>query len=84
MFVRHSLNFPAFFEGYKEMGARYIENHPGISNFLINDRFSIGTKTIIMYREDMLQNWCPYEVNINFQYGSFRNFRNLLKCYLIK
>ena len=36
MFVRHSLNDPTFFEGYKEMVARYIENHPGISNDLTN------------------------------------------------
>ena len=48
LFVRHSLNDPTFFEGYKQDVARYIENHPGISNDLTNDRFPIGTKAIIM------------------------------------
>ena len=70
LFVRHSLNDPTFFEGYKEMVARYIENHPGISNDLTNDRFPIGTKAIIMYSEDMLQKWVPYEVDLIFQYGN--------------
>lgn len=28
LFVRHSLNDPTFFEGYKQDVARYIENHP--------------------------------------------------------
>ena len=36
LFVRHSLNDPTFFEGYKQEVARYIENHPGISNDLTN------------------------------------------------
>ena len=70
LFVRHSLNDPTFFEGYKEMVARYIENHPGISSDLTNDRFPIGTKAIIMYCEDMLQKWCPYEVDLIYQYGN--------------
>jgi hypothetical protein len=48
LFVRHSLNDPTFFEGYKQEVARYVENHPGISNDLTNDRFPIGTKAIII------------------------------------
>ena len=48
MFVRHSLNDPTFIEYYKQVVAMYIENHPGISNDLTNDRFPIGTKAIIM------------------------------------
>ena len=36
LFVRHSLNDPTFFESYKEIVARYIENHPGISSDLTN------------------------------------------------
>ena len=70
LFVRHSLNDPTFFEGYKQEVARYIENHPGISNDLTNDRFPIGTKAIIMYSEQMLQKWCPYDVDLIFQYGN--------------
>lgn len=69
LFVRHSLNDPTFFEGYKQEVARYIENHPGISNDLTNDRFPIGTKAIILYSEHMLQKWVPYEVDLIFQYG---------------
>ena len=70
LFVRHSLNDPTFFEGYKQEVARYIENHPGISNDLTNDRFQIGTKAIILYSEHMLQKWVPYEVDLIFQYGN--------------
>ena len=70
LFVRHSLNDPTFFEGYKQEVARYIENHPGISNDLTNDRFPIGTKAIILYSEHMLQKWVPYEVDLIFQYGN--------------
>jgi len=70
LFVRHSLNDPTFFEGYKQEVTRYIENHPGISNDLTNDRFPIGTKAIILYSEHMLQKWVPYEVDLIFQYGN--------------
>ena len=70
MFVRNSLDDPTFFEYYKQVAARYIENNPGISNDLTNDRFPIGTKAIIMYSEDMLKKWVPYEADLIFQYGN--------------
>ena len=70
LFIRHSQNAPPFFEYYKQVVARYIENHPGISSDLTNDRFPIGAKAIIMYSEHMLEKWCPYKVDLIYQYGN--------------
>lgn len=70
MFVRHTLHDPTFMEGYLERVDNYMKNHPDVENDLTSDRWAKGTKAIIMYCEDMLQKWCPDEVDLIFQYGN--------------
>ena len=70
MFVRHTLHDPTFMEGYLKRVDNYKKNHPDVVNDMTSDRWAKGTKAIIMYSEDMLQKWCPDEVDLVFQYGN--------------
>lgn len=70
MFVENASKDPVFLEGYKNRVTRYIEANPGVLNDLTSDCFAVGTRAIILYCEDMLRKWRPYDVDLIFKYGN--------------
>ena len=68
MYVEKSSRSTGFHQFWIEFAKEYIRTHPNEKNILTSDTVSIETKGIILYSEEMLRKWVPYNVDAIFDY----------------
>ena len=68
MYVGNAIDIEEFRLGWIQYAENYIATHPNVCNVLTDNNVSVEAKAIILYIEEMLGKWRPYEVDLIFKY----------------
>ena len=68
MYTQNCSRSADFHQYWIEAVKEYISSHTNEKNVLTSDTISIETKCIILYSEEMLRKWVPYNVDAIFDY----------------
>ena len=59
---------PSFIIEYKRDAKHYIKEHPNEHNILTDKSTDIETKAFLIYALNMLEKWCPYDMDVILDY----------------
>lgn len=66
-FISHRNSYEFDHKIFEDRARRYIEENKDKKNFMTSDA-PIEQKGFVMFAEEMLQKWCPYNVDMIFKY----------------